>query len=100
MHSPLLVVLALVICAISATGHAREPAPSDDDIRQILIRKSIEAYAGSCPCPYNSARNGSRCGKRSAYNRPGGASPLCYPQDIPDEMVARYRANRSAVTAR
>lgn len=66
---------------------------SDDDIRDILIRRSLAGYSGNCPCPYNRASNGSRCGKRSAYSRPGGASPLCYPSDVSDAMIQRYRAS-------
>ena len=67
---------------------------TDAEIRQILIQESINAYPGNCPCPYNRASNGSRCGKRSAYSRPGGAEPLCYERDVTDVMVERYR-NRS-----
>lgn len=37
------------------------------------------------------ARNGSRCGARSAYSRPGGRAPLCYPSDVTDAMVEKYR---------
>ena len=33
---------------------------------------------GKCDCPYDRAKNGSRCGSRSAYSRPGGRSPVCY----------------------
>lgn len=33
---------------------------------------------GSCDCPYDYARNGSRCGGRSAYSRPGGREPICF----------------------
>lgn len=93
-------VVAATLVALSMPGHAREPAPSDDEIRQAIIRESIAAYSGSCPCPYNAARNGSRCGKRSAYSRPGGAAPLCYPQDIPDGMVARYRQSHGLPASR
>ena len=67
---------------------------SDAEIRQILIEESINSYPGNCPCPYNRASNGSRCGKRSAYSKPGGYSPLCYETDVTDAMVERYR-NRS-----
>lgn len=35
-------------------------------------------YDGPCPCPYSIASDGSRCGKRSAYSRTGGAAPACY----------------------
>ena len=67
------------------------PRRSDSEIRRILIRESIDSYAGSCPCPYNSDRAGRSCGRRSAYSRPGGAAPLCYASDISDGMVQAYR---------
>jgi hypothetical protein len=37
--------------------------------------------AAACDCPDNKAKDGSRCGKRSAYCRPGGVAPNCYPSD-------------------
>ena len=64
---------------------------TDAQIRQLLINQSIARYSGSCPCPYNTDRGGRRCGGRSAYSRPGGASPLCYPTDVGDGAVAAYR---------
>ena len=64
---------------------------SDAQIKKLLIEESIAAYDGNCPCPYSRARNGSRCGKRSAYSREGGASPLCYSEDVTADMVQRYR---------
>lgn len=71
------------------SAHAKAPTPTDvARIKRQLIEESIDGYGGSCPCPYNSARNGSSCGRRSAYSRPGGASPLCYPDDVTDSMVA------------
>lgn len=66
-------------------------AQTDADIRKLIIREAIASYPGNCPCPYNRASNGSRCGKRSAYSRPGGYSPLCYDRDITNEMVSDYR---------
>lgn len=51
-------------------------AITDDEIRKYIIQQSIASYSGNCPCPYNRVSNGSLCGKRSAYSRPGGASPL------------------------
>lgn len=67
-------------------------AASDSEIRQHLIRQSLASYSGSCPCPYNTDRAGRRCGRRSAYSRPGGASPICYARQISDQQVARIRA--------
>ena len=77
--------------AFTADAEGKKKALSDAQVRQILIDESIAAYSGNCPCPYNTARNGSRCGKRSAYSREGGAAPLCYPKDVTDEMVKQYR---------
>jgi len=66
-------------------------AETNSEIKKELIRQSIASYSGSCPCPYNAARNGSRCGGRSAYSRQGGYSPLCYPSDVTDDMIMKYR---------
>ena len=52
-------------------------AQSNDEIVKSIISDSISNYSGNCPCPYNSASNGSSCGKRSAYSRAGGYTPLC-----------------------
>ena len=67
-------------------------AQSDADIRQKIIDQSIHSYSGNCPCPYNRMRNGRKCGGNSAYSKPGGASPKCFPEDISDEEVEDYRA--------
>lgn len=68
------------------------PKVSDAEIKKTLITRSLSLYSGNCPCPYNSARGGSRCGRRSAYSRPGGASPLCYSSDVTKQMVRDYRS--------
>src|ERR1044072_3750141 len=68
---------------------------SDDEIRQALIAESLSSYPGSCPCPYNVDRGGRRCGRRSAYSRPGGRSPLCYASDVSDEAVRKARQTTS-----
>lgn len=47
-------------------GYAK--GASTEKIKQAIIQESIESYSGNCPCPYNSARNGSRCGGRSAWS--------------------------------
>lgn len=71
------------------------PGPSDSDIRTLIIERSLNSYPGSCPCPYNIDRAGRRCGGRSAYSRPGGAAPLCYPSDVTDADVQRFRSGRN-----
>jgi len=70
---------------------AKQNSESTEAIKQKIIKQSIESYPGNCPCPYNTARNGSRCGKRSAYNRADGYSPLCYPEDVSNRMVKEYK---------
>ena len=89
-----LVFVAAVLAAalsVTASGQAGPAHPSDAEIRQRMIRESIESYPGNCPCPYNTDRAGRSCGRRSAYSRPGGYAPLCYPSDISKLDVEAYR---------
>lgn len=87
------VVATLIILSVSFLFplFAADKSITDEEVRQLIIQESISSYPGNCPCPYNRARNGSRCGKRSAWSRAGGYSPLCYSSDVTDEMVERYR---------
>ena len=71
---------SLVAFAVPIPGAAADLSVSE--IRQILIKRSIAAYPGNCPCPYNVDRAGRRCGARSAYSKPGGKAPLCFPEDV------------------
>lgn len=50
------------------------PAPNPN----AAVRASV---SGSCDCPYDTDSRGRSCGKRSAYSRPGGRSPICYVRD-------------------
>jgi hypothetical protein len=81
--------------APKASASAKSKRPTDAQIKRLMIKESIDAYPGNCPCPYNSASNGSSCGGRSAWSRAGGAEPLCYPSDISADMVAEYRASHA-----
>ncbi|MGE8538592.1 MAG: hypothetical protein ACN6NI_04850 [Acinetobacter sp.] len=85
-----LFILGLSVTA-SFSIHAKQ-ATTTEAIKQKIIQQSIDRYPGNCPCPYNTASNGSRCGKRSAYNRAGGHAPLCYPEDVTDRMVKEYKS--------
>lgn len=73
------------------TGQSKKAAKTDAEVRQAIIDESIAGYRGNCPCPYNTDRAGRRCGGRSAYSRPGGASPICYAKDVSQGMVDDYR---------
>lgn len=70
---------------------APEPEVDRDAIIQKIIERSIRNYSGSCPCPYNTMRNGRRCGGNSAYSKPGGRSPSCFPSDVTEAMIAAFR---------
>ena len=66
-------------------------AKTDEEIKQLIIQQSIAGYPGNCPCPYNRDRAGRKCGKRSAYSRPGGYSPICYSSDVTHQMIQSFR---------
>ncbi|MGI0115839.1 hypothetical protein [Zooshikella sp. RANM57] len=83
------IILFFIILIISSNIYSEDF--SDPKIKQLIIQRSIQAYPGNCPCPYNLARNGSRCGKRSAYSKPGGYSPYCYPSDISESVIRQFR---------
>jgi SH3-like domain-containing protein len=59
-----------------------------------IIAFSIQTYSGRCPCPYNTMRNGRRCGGNSAYSRPGGRAPICYPEDVTNQMIEAWFARQ------
>ncbi len=85
----LLSVFTLIIVGLNV--YASE---SINDVKMEMIKQSINNYSGNCPCPYNTTKRGRRCGKRSAYSRPGGASPLCYKSDISDKAAKKFLKNK------
>jgi len=83
----------MIAVAIAALALSAASAQSDAQVKQQIIRQSIAAYPGPCPCPYSVMRNGRSCGGRSAYSRPGGYAPICYPADVSQDDVQRWRAS-------
>jgi hypothetical protein len=83
--------LVFLFLAIGTAAGQSKSAKTDAQIAQALIDESIANYRGSCPCPYNKDRAGRNCGARSAYSKPGGASPLCYAKDVTPKMIDEYR---------
>ena len=68
-------------------------------IAAIIVQASRDQYHATgrpCACPDDTARNGSACGGRSAYSRPGGAAPLCYPSDVTAAMIESYRQRQAS----
>jgi len=81
---------AIILAMIGSEASAL----SLSEVKQMMIAESVRQYSGSCPCPYNRDRAGRSCGRRSAYSKPGGKSPLCYPEDITSAMAEDYAARR------
>jgi hypothetical protein len=79
---------ALLATVIPAAGES--VALTDAAIADGIVQESRAAYHATgkpCACPDDTARNGSACGGRSAYSRPGGAEPLCYRKDVTPAMI-------------
>jgi hypothetical protein len=100
---------------IAASSKQSQPdKPSQSDIKRkgelaltaaaiaaIIVQASRDQYHATgkpCACPDDLTRNGQRCGGRSAYSRPGGAAPLCYPGDVTQAMIEEYRRTAGAGT--
>jgi hypothetical protein len=82
---------AAAVAACLALGGPAMARDTDAQVRARIIRQSIAAYPGSCPCPYNVDRGGRSCGRRSAWSRRGGYAPKCYPADVSAAEVAAAR---------
>lgn len=84
-------IVAFALTIVAAPVFALQGTVSDDQIAQAIIKESIASYPGPCACPYNHARNGSSCGRRSAYSRAGGYNTLCYRDDVSADDILAYR---------
>lgn len=87
-------LLAGIAFVAGGTALAKGPAISDAQIKENIIKESIAEYPGTCACPFNRARNGSSCGKRSAWSKAGGYSPICYKDEVTKEMIKAWRESR------
>jgi hypothetical protein len=86
---------------------ASERSPNSDDAKEaltdaaviaLIIAASIKIYKATghpCACPSDLMRNGQPCGGRSAWSKPGGARPLCFPNDVTPAMISAYRATKA-----
>ena len=84
-------VLAAAFVFVSDMAIAKSSQLTDDQVKQRIIDDSIASYAGTCACPFNTARNGSSCGRRSAWSKAGGDSPVCYKKEVTKDMVKEWR---------
>ncbi|MCU6663048.1 hypothetical protein M8014_01665 [Enterobacteriaceae bacterium H19S6] len=86
-------MIAFIASAVFIGGNAtaKGKAVSDASVKENIIQASIASYPGVCACPFNRARNGSACGKRSAWSKAGGYAPVCYEKEVTTEMVKQWR---------
>lgn len=61
-------MVLLAACGLFLAGNAtaKGHSVSDEQVKENVIAESIASYPGVCACPFNRARNGSACGRRSA----------------------------------
>ena len=85
MRNALIVLFAIMMAAPAMA------AMTDVQVARAIIRDSVAQYPGPCACPYNVDRRGHSCGRRSAYSRPGGYAPICYPSDVTPAMISEFR---------
>ncbi len=87
------------VTARSDSKRKVETALTAAAIAAIIVQASRDQYhAGGrpCACPDDAMRNGRACGGRSAYSRPGGAAPLCYPSDVTAAMIDSFRQRQTS----
>ena len=73
-------------------------ALTDAAIIALIVAGSIAIYKATghpCACPSDLMRNGQACGGRSAWSKPGGAKPLCFPTDVTASMISSYRSTKA-----
>lgn len=92
--------LALPIASGAQEASPRQPEASMSDaaIVALIIATSVAAYKANgkpCACPSDTMRNGRTCGPNSAYLRPSGHRPFCFPADVTAAMITAYRATKA-----
>jgi hypothetical protein len=99
---------SLPVAAPPNAGPSQAPSDTKGKVEAVLTVAAVAAlivqasrdqyHAGGrpCACPDDSMRNGRACGGRSAYSRPGGAAPLCYPSDVTAAMIDSYRQRQAS----
>ena len=95
MKQMCLTAMLLAVSLVSSYSVASTETLPDlgQQIAEIIVRESPSAYYATghpCACPDDFARNGSRCGGRSAYSHSG--RPLCYVSDVPKPLIEEYKA--------
>ena len=91
MKQAIVALATLALTTLASDGFAQVRL-NDDGVRARIVQESLATYPGNCPCPYNVDRAGRSCGGRSAWIRAGGYSPICYANEVTDDLVRAWRA--------
>jgi hypothetical protein len=92
--------LILMFLGLAALAPVSAAEFSDAEVRERIVNLSVAAYRGNCPCPYHVDRAGRSCGARSAWSRAGGATPICYADEISADQVRQFRDRNGLQGAR
>lgn len=63
------------------TLKSRTVTPKEEPTSESMTPTREATQGQGCSCPYDLDKRGNSCGGRSAYSKPGGASPACYRKD-------------------
>ena len=94
-----------VLCVLSlSVATSAFAAPGVDEVTASAViqrclsiyREPVDGKVHPCACPFNTDKAGNPCGRRSAHDRPGGASPVCLKTEITPELVTDFRGNAQA----
>lgn len=86
-------IVCLMFIAINTYSYVK-PAfcrLPDNHAALYVIQQSWQGYPGNCPCPYSRNARGHLCGATSAYSKPGGREPKCYPQDVSQSDIRKLK---------
>jgi cell division protein FtsN len=82
-------IVAFILLVLFNVVHAQAKLTNEQIIERVITtRPGIHV-----PAPTNTTGAVTLAAARSAYSRPGGASPKCYPKDISKAEVEAYRAS-------
>jgi hypothetical protein len=70
-------VLAMLVVAFYGSTASFKVQSSKADAALPVATEELLIFAGNCDCPDDTDAAGRRCGKRSAWSKPGGAQPIC-----------------------
>lgn len=92
MANKLIGFLSVFVMILTSFGVQAVKRPmSDQQIKEVIVKGSVNSYTGECPCPYSTDNKGKKCGDNSEYFQAPG-DIFCYPEDVSNQQVFEFRA--------